>query len=180
MRNLTMVCASLVLLSLNLTTVRTHNDANLVDSTNRTLKEKEPGWKCTALLSRSSKPALESPQGISYEFRCTREEQSILGYVFYGNSKHDAVRTLERSQQFLQINDSRPLKGIGEQAYEYANHGIAWLTFRQDNVFVQLNVGIVDPHKMDDSLPEMKSLTAEALEIAKRFAQYIVRQIRAT
>jgi hypothetical protein len=180
MKRLAIVCASFILLSYSLTTVKAQNEADLVSGINETLKEEESGWRCSALRSTSGIPTPESPQGISYQFLCKREEQSVLGSIFYGNSKHDAMRMLELSQKFLSINDSYPVDGIGEQAYEYAKQGSAWVTFRKNNVFGQLTVGLIDPDKMNDSSPEMKRLTAEVLEIAKRFAQHIVKQICAT
>jgi len=43
-------------------------------------------------------------------------------FILYGESKRDAERALALSQQ-LQINESKPVGGIGEQAYELAKEG---------------------------------------------------------
>jgi len=71
-------------------------------------------------------------------------------FILYGESKRDAERALALSQQ-LQINESKPVGGIGEQAYELAKEGFAWITFRKASVYAQVNVGIQSTSQTNDA-----------------------------
>jgi hypothetical protein len=62
-------------------------------------------------------------------------------FMLYGETKRDAEKALALSQN-LQVNESKPVEGIGEQGYQLAKERFAWITFRKASVFVQINAGI--------------------------------------
>ena len=152
----------------------------LLSNIEREIRKTEPEWQGGRDNSPVGIPGPDSPRGTSRHCSWERHQQIVRATVFYGDTKQDAVRTLEQSQQLLQINASRPLEGMGEQAYQYADGGGAWITFRKASVFVYVVVSVIDPRKLERNSPEASRLTAEALEIAKRFAQHIAEQIPAT
>lgn len=160
------------------TSARAQAENDLNGIIERTLKEKNSDWLCKN--GPAGKPGPDSPHGTFYNFVCKREQQSVLASVFLGNSKQDAVKLLEFSQQVLQVNASKPLAGIGEQAYAYAGHGSAWITFRKANVFAQVTVSAIDPRKVPNPSPEIDAFTNQALEIAKHLAQSLAEKTAGT
>src|SRR5215213_3143170 len=137
------------------------------------IKNTEMQWDCTGLHQSIGVPAKDAPRGVSYHSQCKRQEQIIHVDIFYGESKREAVKMFRWSQQILQLNQSKPIEGVGDGAYHYAKNGAAWITFCKANVFGQLNVSIVDPRKVDAAAPEMEGYTKEASEVARRFARQI-------
>ena len=171
MKLLISICVAIALLPCILAPAGTQDKTELQQSIERILKEKEPGWLCKKSMPEGD-PGSGSPV-VSYNFDCRYKEQQanqVTGSIVVLNSKQDAITMLDRSQMMLQVNASKPQDGIGEQAYAYAGHGGAWLTFRKGNVFCQLNVGIIDPRTVADSSPEMDAFTTQAFDIAKKFA----------
>jgi hypothetical protein len=147
----------------------------------RILKATEPDWICKK-TTPEGEPGPDSPP-VFYNFQCKYKGQrlnQLSGVIYVLNSKQDAVGMLDRSQMMLQINESKPQYGIGEQAYGYAGHGSAWITFRNGNVFGQVNVGIIDPRTVVNPSPEMDAYTNQAFDIAKRFAFYLAQYGGAT
>lgn len=173
MKKLVLTLASLFLLAEGFSPVEAQSTNEAISKFERTLDEKESQWQCQKGRD-PGEPGENSPRGTRYSFTCRREQQTILGSILFGDSKGEAVKMLEFSQQMLAINASKPVAGIGEQAYEYAGRGSAWITFRDGKIFGQVNVSIVDARKVLDHSPEMHPFTKEALEIAKRFVQHIV------
>src|SRR5438045_731639 len=169
MKKLMFTCIALMLLLCPCTLAGSQDETDLIRNIERVIKEKEPDWSCKKSPSGERGP--DSPHGTFYNFECKHEQQTVFWTIFFGDSKEDAVKMLEWSQMMLQINASKPQDGIGEQAYVYAGHGSAWITFRKENIFGQVNVGIIDPRKVADPSPEMDAFTNQALEIARRFAQ---------
>lgn len=147
----------------------------------RTLKATEPDWIC-----KKSTPEGESgPDSppVFYKFQCKYKGQQLnqlSGVIYVLNSKQDAVKMLDRSQLTLQINESKPQYGIGEQAYGYVGDGSAWITFRNGNVFGQVNVGVIAPRTVVNPSPEMDVYTSQAFDIARRFAFYLAQYGGAT
>jgi hypothetical protein len=79
----------------------------------------------------------------------------------------------------LQINESRPVDGIGEQAYQLARKRLAWITFRKANVFTQIVIG-VQISSQNDASPEMETATGnELIESARLFANLVADHIPA-
>ena len=93
-------------------------------------------------------------------------------FILYGESKRDAEKTLDWSQR-LQVNDSEPVAGIGEQAYQLSKEHFAWITFRKANVFTQVSVGVPKETKTD-STGEIELVTADTLFDAARFFACLV------
>ena len=170
------IAVALVLVTFTSASVQDAND--LMRNIEGALKERDPDWMCKK--SPAGEPGSDSPHGTFYNFVCTREQQSVLASIFFGDSKQDAVKLLERSQQMLQLNASKPQEGIGEQAFAYAGHGFAWVTFRKANVFAQVSVSLIDPRKVAGPSPEIDAFTNQAWEIAKRLAQDLAQQTGAT
>jgi len=105
---------------------------------------------------------------------------ALTVFIFYGEARRDAEKSLALSQQALQINESKPLEGIGEQAYQLAKERWAWITFRKASVFTQVNVGIRRTSETDGP-SETESISGSALiEAARLFAHLVARHIPAT
>ena len=171
MKLLISICVAIALLPCALTPAGTQDKTELQQSIERILKEQEPGWLCKKSMPEGE-PGPGSPR-VFYNFDCRYKEQQanqVIGSIVVLNSKQDAITMLDRSQMMLQVNASKPQDGIGEQAYAYAGHGGAWVTFRKGNVFGQLNVGIIDPRTVADPSPEMDAFTTQAFDIARKFA----------
>jgi hypothetical protein len=165
------ICVAIALLPCILTPAGIQDKTELQQSIERILKEKEPGWLCKKSIPEGE-PGPGSPS-VVYTFQCRYGEQQakqVTGSIYVLNSKQDAITMLDRSQMMLQKNSSKPQDGIGEQAYAYAGHGSAWITFRKGNVFAQLDVGIIDSRTVADPSPEMDAFTNQAFDIAKKFA----------
>jgi hypothetical protein len=158
------------------TLVSAQNSQTFLDNITRVIIEKEPDWQGGKINSPVGTPGPDTPRGSRHDFEWRRKDQTIHLHILYGDSDEDAVKQLEWSQR-LQINESKPLEGIGEQAYQHAKYGCAWITFRKGNVFAQIIVGLIDIRTDDKTSPEMARLTEEALEIAKRFAVRTADQI---
>jgi hypothetical protein len=166
------VCVAIALLSL--TPIHAQDKEQLQQNVERTFKTHEPDGLCKKSTPEGD-PTTQSPK-VFYNFQCKYKGQQlnqVSGSVYVLPSKQDAVKMLDRSQMMLQVNKSKPLYAIGEQAYSYAGHGSAWITFRSGTVFGQVNVGVVDSRIVADPSPEMGAFTNDAFEIAKRFAFYL-------
>lgn len=104
---------------------------------------------------------------------------ALTVFIFYGEARRDAEKSLALSQR-LQINESKPLEGIVEQAYQLAKERFAWITFRRASVFSQVNVGIRRTSETDGP-SKTESISGNALiEAARFFAQLVARHIPAT
>ena len=140
----------------------------------RTLHANEPDWVCRKYI-----PEGESGPGLTprrYNFSCHRKGEQmnpISGSIYVLDSRQQAIEWLDRSQMMLQINESKPEYGVGEQAYAYVKHGLSWITFRNRKLFGQVQVGLVDPRTVADPSPEMDDLNRQAFDIAKRFAFHL-------
>ena len=99
--------------------------------------------------------------------------------MLYGESKRDAERALALSQR-LQINESKPVEGIGEQAYELAKERFAWITFRKANVYAQVNVATRSASQSDGPLATKSVIGNDLIEAARLFAELVVQHIPAT
>ena len=174
MKKFISICFTFALLIFLLKPILAQDKAQLQQDIERTLKANEPDWIC-----KKATPEGESGPGshsVFYNFQCRYKGQQlnqVSGAIYVLNSKPDALKMLDRSQMMLQINESKPQYGIGEQAYGYAGHGSAWITFRNGNVFGQVNVGVIDPRTVVNPSPEMDAYTNQAFEVAKRFAFYL-------
>ena len=169
---------ALALVLVTFTSARAQDANDLMRNIERTLKERNPDWVCKK--RPSGEPGPDSPHGTKFNFECTREGQSVVVSIFFGDSKQDAAKLFERSQQILQVDVSKPQEGIGEQAYAYSGHGFAWVTFRKANVFAKVSVSLIDPRKVASPSPEIDAFTNQAWEIAKRLAQDLAQQTGAT
>ena len=128
---------------------------------------------------RKGEPGPDTPRGTKYLFRCQQRTVDVTVFILYGESKRDAEKTLEWSQR-LQVNDSKPLNGIGEQAYQLSKERFAWITFRKANVFTQVTVSVLDGPKTD-STSEIELLTADTLfDAANLFARLVAEYVPAT
>jgi hypothetical protein len=179
MKTLMVKFIALALLLFTCTLACAQDESNLRRNIERILKEKEPEWLCKQNVP-SGEPGPASPHGTFYNFTCKHQQQTVSGSIFFGDSKQDAVKMLERSQLMLQINASKPQDGIGEQAYAYTGHGSAWITFRKGNVFGQLDVGVVDSRTVGGPSLEMDAFTKQAFDIAKKFALDLAQYTGAT
>jgi hypothetical protein len=151
----------------------------VIANVERAMKEMEPEWSCLRVSTPQGEPGPDSPRGTSYQFRCQQKTVALTVFIFYGEARRDAEKSLALSQQ-LQINESKPLEGIGEQAYQLAKERFAWITFRKASVFTQVNVGIRRTSETDGPL-ETESVSGNALiEAARLFAQLVARLIPAT
>jgi|ERR1051325_10056891 hypothetical protein len=156
------------------TTVHAQDKPQLQQDIERTLKANEPDWLCKK-NTPEGEPGPDSPR-VFYTFDCRYKGQQtnqVFGSIYVLNSKQDAEKMLDRSQMTLQVNESKPQYGIGEQAYGYTGHASAWITFRNGNIFGQVNVGLVDPRTVANPSPEMDALTSKAFDIARRFSLYL-------
>jgi hypothetical protein len=181
MKKFISICITLALLLFLLKTIPAQNKAQLQQTIERTLKANEPDWICKKNIPEGE-PGPDSPR-VFYNFSCSYKGQQmnqVTGSIYVLNSKQDAVKMLDHSQMTLQINASKPQYGIGEQAYGYAGHGSAWITFRNGNIFGQVNAGVVDPRTVADPSPEMDAFTNQAFDVAKRFAFYLAQYAPAT
>jgi hypothetical protein len=176
MKTLMLNFIALALLLFTCTLACAQDESNLTRNIERILKEKELYVKQNG---PSGEPGPGSPHGTFYNFTCKHQQQTLSGSIFFGDSKQDAVKMLERSQLMLQ-NASKPQDGIGEQAYAYAGHGSAWITFRKGNVFAQVSVGVVDSRTVGDPSLEMDAFTKQAFDIAKKFALDLAQYTGAT
>jgi hypothetical protein len=89
----------------------------VIGNLERAMKETYPEWHCARVSTPQGEPGTESPSGKKYQFRCWRQALSVTIFILYGKSKKDAERALTSSQR-LQINESKPLEGFGEQGYQ--------------------------------------------------------------
>jgi hypothetical protein len=180
MRELTRCLTILILVFHSFGTARAQSEPNeVIAKLERAMKAMEPAWRCVSVAIPQGEPGPDSPRGTKYQFRCHRRSVTIAIFILYGESKQDAEKALTFSQR-LQVNDSRPVEGIGEQAYELARDSFAWITFRNGNVYGQVNVGITNARETDDT-SENQSITANALvDAAKLFARLVVEHIPAT
>jgi len=151
----------------------------VVANIERAMKEMEPEWRCSNVSTPQGEPGPDSPRGTKYQFRCQGKTVELAIFMLYGESKRDAEKALEFSQR-LQVNESKPVEGIGEQAYETAKEHFAWITFRKANVFVQVNVG-ARSDSQSDGPSGTKSVTGnDLIEAARLFVQLVVHHIPAT
>lgn len=181
MKTFISIYVALAILPFLLKTVRAQDKAQLQQDIERTLKANEPDWLCKK-NTPEGEPGPDSPR-VFYNFECRLKGQrrdQVFGSIYVLNSEQDAAKMLDRSQMMLQINESKPQYGIGEQAFGYAGHGSAWITFRNGNMFGQVNVGVVDPRTVADPSSEMDAFTHQAFDIAKRFALYLAQYAPAT
>jgi hypothetical protein len=169
MKKLMLNWIALALLLFTSTLTGAQDKSNLTRNIERILKEKEPDWLCKQNVP-SGEPGPGPPHGTFYNFTCKHQQQTVSGSIFFGDTKQDAVKMLERSQMMLQVNASKPLEGIGEQAYGYTGRSGAWITFRKGNVFGQVDVGVVDSRTGGDRSLEMDAYMKQAFDIAKKFA----------
>jgi len=137
----------------------------------RLLRDKEPDWLCEKSLPEGESGA-GSPR-VYFNFVCRCREQQLNGSVYVLSSQQDAVDMLDRSQMMLQINKSKPLAGIGEQAFGYAEDGAAWITFRNANTFGQVDASAIRSGTTAAQSSEKEVLTRLAFDIAERFAQHL-------
>jgi hypothetical protein len=174
MKIMIFVSVALVLAACLVGSSRAQDKTQLQQNIERALKANEPDWNCQK-STPEGEPGPESPR-VFYNFQCRYKGQQLnqlSGAIYVLDSKQDAVKMLDRSQMMLQINESKPQYGIGEQAYGYEGHGSAWITFRNGTVFGQVNVGVIDPRTVANPSAEMDAYTNQALDIAKRFAFYL-------
>jgi hypothetical protein len=142
------------------------------------MKDLESEWHCISVATPQGEPGPESPRGTQYLFRCQQKTMRLSIFILYGESKHDAEKALTLSQR-LQINESRPVDGIGEQAYQLARERLAWITFRKANVFTQIVIGVQLSSQYDAS-PEMETVTGnELIESVRLFANLVADHIPA-
>lgn len=168
------VALALALAPCWVTSILAQDKTQLQQDVERTLQANEPDWICKKSAPEGEPPP-DGPR-VFYNFQCKYKGQQlnqVNGAIYVLNSKQDAVKMLDRSQMMLSVNESKPQYGIGEQAYGYAGRGSAWITFRNGNVFGQVNVGVIDPRTVVDPSPEMDAYTNQAFDIAKRFAFYL-------
>ena len=152
----------------------------------------KPEWRCVREYLPQGEPGPpESPRGTKYYFRCQHKGMALSIFIFYGETKRDAEKMLDLSQELLQVNESKPLEGIGEQGYHLAKERSAWITFRKASVFVQINVhnpnfrdALRDSPLRTGPTPdpsETQSVSANTLiDAAKVFARLVADQIPAT
>ena len=173
MKTLISICVALSLLPYLIASAGSQDKAKLQQDIERSLKTNEPEWQCKKSLPEGD-PAPNSP--LSYRFDCRYKEQKNLqvsGSIYVLQSRQDAVNMLDRSQMMLQMNASKPQYGIGDQAYGYAGTGLAWITFRKENVFAQVNVSVGGLRSVTEPQPEVQVVSIQAFDIAKRFAFYL-------
>src|SRR4051794_23746306 len=145
----------------------------VIGNLERAMKETYPEWHCARVPTPQGEPGPGSPRGKKYQFRCWRQALSVTIFILYGESKQDAEKALAWSQR-LQINESKPVVGIGEQGYQLAKERFAWITFRQSSVYGQINVGIQNVPEADGP-SEMKSIGSNApIDTAISFARFVV------
>jgi hypothetical protein len=143
------------------------------------MKGLEPEWRCVSVHTPQGEPGPHSPRGTKYLFRCHRRSVSVDIMILNGESKRDAEKALIFSQR-LQINESMPLEGIGEQAYELAKDSFAWITFRNGNVYGHVSVGILNNRETEE-IPGNQSITAhDLIDAAKLFARLVVEHLPAS
>jgi cytochrome c556 len=159
--------------------VKAQSKPEVITNIERAVKEMEPEWHCVSEYTPSGEPGSETPRGTKYLFSCQRSTMVLTMFIFRGESKQDAEKMLAWSQR-LQVNESKPLDGLGEQAYQLAKERFAWITFRKANVFTQINVSVLNSTKTH-SASEMEPLTADALfEAAESFAHLVAGCVPAT
>jgi len=162
----------------------------VVDKLEQVMKVMEPEWRCVREDTPQGEPGPESPRGTKYIFRCQHRAMALSIFIFYGETKKDAEKMLALSQN-LQVNESKPLEGIGEQGYQLAKERFAWTTFRKASVFVQINVhnpnfrdALRDSPLRTGPTPdpsETQSVSANTLiDAAKVFARLVADQIPVT
>lgn len=145
----------------------------------RAMKENEPEWRCSSVSTPQGEPGPDSPRGTKYQFRCQQKTVALTIFIFYGEARRDAEKALILSQR-LQINESRPVEGIGEQAYELAKERFAWITFRKASVFVQVNAAVQSASETDGPSETESVRGGSLIEAARLFAQLVARYVPAT
>ena len=181
MRKLTIVLTVLAVVLYCFGTTRAQSKSHeAVANIEQAMKEMEPTWRCLSVPTPQGEPGPDSRGGTKYLFKCQQRTVVVTVFILYGESKRDAEKTLDRSQR-LQVNESKPVDGIGEQAYQLSKENFAWITFRKANVFTQVSVGVLNETKTD-STSEIDLVTADTLFDAARFfaclvAEYIANHI---
>jgi hypothetical protein len=140
------------------------------------MKEMEPEWRCSSVSTPQGEPGPDSPRGTKYLFRCQRKTVELTIFMLYGEAKRDAERALALSQR-LQINESKPVEGIGEQAYQLAKERFAWITFRKAKVYAQVNVATRNASQSDGPSATKPN---DLIEAARLFAKLVAHHIPAT
>ncbi|HSE23821.1 MAG TPA: hypothetical protein VLB68_19280 [Pyrinomonadaceae bacterium] len=145
----------------------------VIGNLERAMKENYPGWYCSRVHTPQGEPGPESPRGNRYQFRCRRQALTVTILILYGESKLDAEKALDWSQR-LQINESKPVIGLGEQGYQLAKERFAWITFRQASVYAQINVGF-EPVPEADGPSDLHSIGSNVpIDAATSFARFLV------
>jgi len=180
MRRLTLSLTVLAVVLYCFGTTRAQSKSDeVIANIEQALKEMEPEWRSSSVSIPQGEPGPNSPRGTKYLFRCQRKTMQLTIFILYGESKRDAERALALSQQ-LQINESKPVGGIGEQAYELAKEGFAWITFRKASVYAQVNVGIQSTSQTNDAAATESVVVNDFIEAARLFAQIVAHYIPAT
>ena len=157
--------------------VPAQNSTEFLKKLERYIGDKEPDWKMERQRRDEGIPGPNMPHGVRRHYHLTSGGRTVWVYIFFGATRQGAVRELEQSQRMLSINASRPVKGLGEEAYQYAKHGGSWLTFRKSNVMAKVSIYLVDWRTVDIHTANLEAETREALEIARKFAKHIARVI---
>src|SRR6266496_334591 len=178
MRELTRQLTVLTLVFHSFVTAQAQSKPEVVANLERAMKEMEPEWHCARVSTPQGVPGPESPRGTKYHFRCQRKSVDLTVFVLYGETTRDAEKALALSQR-LQINESKPVEGIGEQAYELAKERFGWVTFRKAKVYAQVNVDIRNPPETDGPSESELVTTNALIEAAKAFARLVVDHIPA-
>ena len=144
----------------------------------RKMQTTEPEWHCVSTSIAQGEPGPDSPRGTKYQFRCQQKTVALTIFIFYGEARRDAEKALVLSQR-LQINESRPAEGIGEQAYELAKERFAWITFRKASVFVQVNAAAQSASETDGPSETEPVRGSSLIEAARLFAQLVARHLPA-
>jgi len=153
----------------------TQREPEVIGNIERAVKELDPEWACERKVVPHGEPGPESPRGTKYEFVCRHQNRTLLIWGLYGDAKSDAEKELESSQR-LQIDESKPLAGLGDQAYELGKESFAWINFRKANVFVHVQAGLNRAQQTEESSTVQVS-SAPLLEVVKRFAVRVAAQI---
>jgi len=178
MRKLTirLTVLAVVLYCLGATKAQSRSD-EVVANIKQAMKEMEPEWHCLTVNTPQGEPGPDSPRGTKYQFSCQQKKVALTIFMFFGEWNQDAEKALALSQR-LQINESRRVEGIGEQAYELAKERFAWITFHKASVVVQVNAAA---HASETDGPsETEAVRGSSLiEGARLFARLVARHVPA-
>jgi hypothetical protein len=167
--------------SYTLTRVLSQDEIQFLNNLEHVFRDKEPEWDVSKVVFPPGLPPehlengapLLSPRGKRRFYKLASYPWVGSISIFSGVSKRDAAN------QFAWLMRTTSRKGEGtsdpidEQAVQIVGKGTAAILSRKDNICLSVRIELAD-FKREEQSSKIDSKTAEALEIATRFANHII------